>query len=324
MENEPLEIEPFLSDLESRLERLRALYDQWFAGIERCEPQVPRKDVERRIALLRKQPLRNTALRFRFQTLLQRWTTYLTYWNRVGRQIEEGTYKREIQRGKKAKGATVPETPKPIVQEAAPVPEEAPPPAPPVERPAPPVRPATSSTSAFGAFLRQSATKAVDSLPPRESIEPPPSKAVSPPEAVPSVPAPATRPETRKSRPPVRAPSPPPVPATARRGPPPVPSKRPSRAPSKPPPPLGATARPKPPPLPPAKSTSQDQGMRQLYERYSEAQRKNNERPVSFETVAKSVREMEPKLRAKYGGKPVDFEVIVQDGKVGLKPVPKK
>ena len=40
----------------------------------------------------------NTALKFRFHSLIQRFTTLKTYWDRVQRQIEEGTYRRDLQR----------------------------------------------------------------------------------------------------------------------------------------------------------------------------------------------------------------------------------
>ena len=59
-----------------------------------------------------------------------------------------------------------------------------------------------------------------------------------------------------------------------------------------------------------------------MYDRYSEARRKNNEPAVAFDTLAKNLRQVAPKMSEKYG-KPVDFEVVLKDGKVGLKPVPK-
>src|ERR1700679_2710531 len=87
-----------VGELETRLDRLRSLYDQYFMGIERLEPLVPRKDVERRMAILRKEQIRNTGLRFKFQTLTQRFNTYQTYWIRISRQIEQGTYRRDVMR----------------------------------------------------------------------------------------------------------------------------------------------------------------------------------------------------------------------------------
>lgn len=97
---QPSEIEELINELETRVDRLRALYEQYFMGIEKMEPQVPRKDVERRIQLIRREQIRNTALRFRFQMILQRYNTYQTYWLRICREIEEGTYKRDVLRAK--------------------------------------------------------------------------------------------------------------------------------------------------------------------------------------------------------------------------------
>ena len=94
------EQELLVSELETRLDRLRHLYDQYFLGFEKLEPQVPRKDVERRIDQLRKEQIRNTALRFRFNVVAQKYNTYSTLWGRTCRQIEEGTFKRHIQKAK--------------------------------------------------------------------------------------------------------------------------------------------------------------------------------------------------------------------------------
>ncbi|HRH01202.1 MAG TPA: hypothetical protein PLR99_33425, partial [Polyangiaceae bacterium] len=94
------EIEIMVSEIELRLDRLRALYEQYFMGYEKLEPQVQRKDLERRFQILRKENFRNTALRFRLNVAIQKYSTYQSYWQRICRQIEEGTYKRHVQRAK--------------------------------------------------------------------------------------------------------------------------------------------------------------------------------------------------------------------------------
>src|SRR5579862_5699762 len=70
-------------------------------GIERLEPAVPRKDVDRKIYALRKEQIRNTALRFRFQMILQRYNTFQSHWQRICREIENGTYKRHLYRAER-------------------------------------------------------------------------------------------------------------------------------------------------------------------------------------------------------------------------------
>jgi hypothetical protein len=92
------EVEQLVEELETRVERLRALYEMYFMGIEKIEPAVPRKDVDRRFYVLRRTQIRNTALRFRFLNVLLRYNTYQTYWMRISRKIEEGTYKRDVRR----------------------------------------------------------------------------------------------------------------------------------------------------------------------------------------------------------------------------------
>jgi hypothetical protein len=99
------EVERELEELETRIERLRALYEQYFMGIERLEPLIPRKDVDRRVWVLRREQIRNTGLRFKFQMLIQRYNTFQQYWGRISREIENGTYRRDVVRAAKRVGA---------------------------------------------------------------------------------------------------------------------------------------------------------------------------------------------------------------------------
>lgn len=87
-------------DAEVRLDKLRGLYEQYFQGVERVEPYRQRRDMERRIALLKKTQPGNTAMRFRLQQLVQRFVSYHSYWARITRQIEEGTYHRDVMKAR--------------------------------------------------------------------------------------------------------------------------------------------------------------------------------------------------------------------------------
>jgi hypothetical protein len=98
------EIDVALDELETRLDRLRSLYEQYFLGIEKIEPTVARKDVDRRFWLLRRTQIRNTARRFRLQVLIQRYNTFQQYWARICREIENGTYSRHLLRAQKKLG----------------------------------------------------------------------------------------------------------------------------------------------------------------------------------------------------------------------------
>lgn len=96
------ELDNAIAELETRVDRLRALYEQYFLGIERLEPLVPRKDVERRIWQLKREKIRNTAKRFKMQTIIQRYNTLQQYWQRICREIERGTYRRHVLRAERA------------------------------------------------------------------------------------------------------------------------------------------------------------------------------------------------------------------------------
>lgn len=88
------EFETRLKDLEISIDRLRSLYEQYFRGMEKVPPSVLQKKVERNMRELRKLRVRNTAHRFRLQTQVQKYTTYLTYWQRIIRMLEAGQLKR--------------------------------------------------------------------------------------------------------------------------------------------------------------------------------------------------------------------------------------
>lgn len=98
------EAQQLVEDLEPKIERLKSLYQQYFMGIEKIPPHVLRKDVERSIFRMRRSKLQNTRLRFKFQQLVQRYNTYDQYWSRIMRQIEKGTFKRDLRRAAKRFG----------------------------------------------------------------------------------------------------------------------------------------------------------------------------------------------------------------------------
>jgi hypothetical protein len=90
------EQEQLIDMLESRLDRLRSLYEMYFQGIEKLEPSMERTAVKNAIQNLRKTRIQNTALRFRLTQLVARLNSYETYWTRISRKMEDGTYHRDI------------------------------------------------------------------------------------------------------------------------------------------------------------------------------------------------------------------------------------
>jgi hypothetical protein len=85
-----------ISELERKVERLRTMYETFFSGADRRPPNTPRRELNRLMLELQQLSIRNAGLRFRFQTLSQRWTLYTTYWNRTLREIEAGTYRKDL------------------------------------------------------------------------------------------------------------------------------------------------------------------------------------------------------------------------------------
>jgi hypothetical protein len=276
------EYERQLNDLENKLDRLRALYDQYFTGIERLEPLIPKKDLDRRIAALRRVKLRNTGLRFRTQMLIQKYTTYQTYWKRVARQIEEGTYRRDVMRARQRR-----EQARTDRQSDKPGPK------------AYDVDLDNEMSMEDALFGSPEVDAALSSLAGGANAEPAPAPKPAPTGQPP--PAAARQAAQRAAQPPRAKGSPPPVPGGG--------AKRPGSK--------AAANRPAP---------GDDAHLRAIYRKYMDARRANNERVdnVRYEKVADSIKKMLPKLQQKHKGKRIDFEVVLKNGKVGLKPVPKK
>ena len=97
----PEELEELLNGLEKLLERTKVLYEQYFMGIQKMAPLQLHRDVERKVRELMQQQIRNTALRFRFTTISQKFGSYSTYWKRTLREIEQGKYVRDLARVKR-------------------------------------------------------------------------------------------------------------------------------------------------------------------------------------------------------------------------------
>ncbi len=357
------EIEVLVGEAENRVERLRSLYDQYFMGIERIEPQIARKDVERRIQILRRTQIRNTALRFRFQNVLLRYNTFSAHWMRICRQIEDGTYKHHLRKAKERFD------PHALAREARDARRKAgqleygdtePPPPGSLSFvvnddvdvdvdfedgvDAPDVRAALRANNAprdVGAAAVTTsraapvATSAVAAAPNVTDRAPPPGPPPLP-KGRPGPPPPPLPKGASGAAPPAK---PPPPPAVTARPPPALPKPTPPvpapvvATPAKPTPakpaPAPAPVAAKPAPIatrPAAEAPAvSDERVRQIYSRYVESRRSLGESTaaISMDSMARSLRDSTEKLRQKHVGKNVDFEVQVKDGKTVLKPIVK-
>jgi hypothetical protein len=89
-------VEEALDLLDQTLDRVKVLYEQYFLGIQKQAPQYLHTDVERKLRDIAQLQIRNTALRYRFVTLQQKFGAYNAYWRRTVRQIENGKYVRNL------------------------------------------------------------------------------------------------------------------------------------------------------------------------------------------------------------------------------------
>lgn len=374
------ELSEAVDELDTRLERLRVLYEQYFQGIEKIPPSIVQKDVDRRIWVLRREKIRNTGTRFKFQQIIQRYNTFGAYWMRIMREIENGTYKRDVLRAKKRFGVDVvhpnakaqvqqqeqareqqDSMPPPsheldlslddieeesfdgddlgelgVLPKAPPLPGRPPPPPP--SKPAAPPTPAPARPGTSPLLLGTKPPSAVPAA--RPLTAPAPARkieaaqaesvnkilkaplaadddlddmldlALGPAARAPARPAPkpAPAPEAAKPLPVAR-----PQPIAAAPKPQPIAAPKPQPAPA-----------PKPQPAAPAAAAAGDD-YRRVYAAYVEARRKNGESTagLTYDTLAKSLRDTTEKLKTKAGGKPIDFEVTTKDGRTILKPVVK-
>ncbi|MEJ7599106.1 MAG: MXAN_5187 C-terminal domain-containing protein [Kofleriaceae bacterium] len=105
-------IEELLDVVDQSLDRVKVLYEQYFLGIQKQPPSYLHTDVERKLRDLAQLQIRNTAQRYRFVTLQQKFGSYNAYWRRTVRQIENGTYLRtlsKLSRQAASSGEEIPE-----------------------------------------------------------------------------------------------------------------------------------------------------------------------------------------------------------------------
>jgi hypothetical protein len=89
-----------IDDLEEGLTNLQVLYEKYFLGIDRKPPDQERKRVSTRMRELRTTMVKNTALKFRIQTQFAKLISFERMWDRTLREMEEGTYKRDVFKAK--------------------------------------------------------------------------------------------------------------------------------------------------------------------------------------------------------------------------------
>ncbi len=83
-----------LDEIQQQMKELEIRYEQYFAGVEKREPYMERKNLARRLRHYINRRIVWTDLKFRYQGLTSRFMSYSQYWDRILRLIDEGKYYR--------------------------------------------------------------------------------------------------------------------------------------------------------------------------------------------------------------------------------------
>ncbi len=105
-----------LQVLEKKLTLLKQAYEQYFQGSRPGEPGYERAELQKIFLRFNSQPIQNTAARFKFNTLNQRFQTFKRQWDSILRQIDAGTYKKHVFKAKlreRERGITAEGRPRP-------------------------------------------------------------------------------------------------------------------------------------------------------------------------------------------------------------------
>lgn len=85
-----------LNELQVDMKELEIRYEQYFAGAEKREPQRERSELARRIRQFTNRPIFQTDIKFRYHGLASRFHSYVQYWDRILRLMDEGKYHRHL------------------------------------------------------------------------------------------------------------------------------------------------------------------------------------------------------------------------------------
>src|SRR3954451_24056345 len=89
-----------LDAMEQSISELQVLYEKYFLGIDRRPPDKERKRISDRMRVLKGTQVKNTALKFRLHTMFAKLISFERMWDRTLREMEEGTYKRDVFKAK--------------------------------------------------------------------------------------------------------------------------------------------------------------------------------------------------------------------------------
>ena len=327
------------NELDAELAELRAAYDSYFMGNDRLPPTKKHEGFKKQWMKLKGTFVRQTAAKFRIESIGQKLLTFERLWDRTIKEIESGTYKRDLARLRRHGGPAVKkkETDSDFdVDEdldisdlgedddlstalaAAEAVAAAKPVAAPQIKPVTGLVPAIMPVTPPGGVAPASA--ALKPLTPPIPVTPAGGvKPLTPP--IPVTPAGGVKPA---GPPKISAPLATGVNAALK--PAPAPAPRPAGA-------TGSNAAFKPAASPPARPPAaaggegglSDTKVKAIYDAYVMAKKRCGEdtKAVTLDSVASSLRKQVPELMKQHNAKSVEFKVVIKDGKAVLRALPK-
>src|SRR6478609_1432987 len=98
-----------IEGIEEDIAQLRNSYEQYFLGLERKPPTKDHADLKKRVLKVKGNFfIRGTALKFKIQTLEQKFQSYDRLWSRTMMEIENGTYRRDLSKVRRKVGEPEP------------------------------------------------------------------------------------------------------------------------------------------------------------------------------------------------------------------------
>ncbi len=323
------------NELEAELAELRAAYEQYFMGNDRLPPLKKHDGFKKQFMKLKSSFVRQTAAKFRIESIGQKMLTFERLWDRTVQQIEAGTYKRDLMRLKRHQKGPSQQKKEPdsdfdvdedldisdlddgndnLTAALAAAEAAASKPAPPA-----PVKPGTGLAPA------------ITPVTPAQGVKP---AVTAPPPGLKPLTAPLTAPLT-PAIPPPRPSGPPKVSAPIATGTAPAfkPAVTGSTPALKPAGATGVNAAFKPAPSAPSRPPSSGGGdgglsdtkVKAIYDAYVMAKKRCGEdtKAVTLDSVANSLRKQVPELMKQHNAKTVEFKVVIKDGKAVLRALPK-
>ncbi len=330
------------NELESELAELRAAYDQYFMGNERLPPLKKHEGFKKQYMKLKSSMVRQTAAKFRIESIGQKMLTFERLWERTIQQIEAGTYKRDLMRLKRHQkkdtkkadsdfdvdedldlsdldegGDDLASALAAAEASASARAAAAPPAAPAVKPLAPAIVPVTPPAGLKPLTPPIPTAPLTAPIPPRPSGPPKISAPIVTGATPAFIPAPVMTGVTAAFKPGAPAAAAKPAGSTgsnaAFKPAAPAVAARPAAAPSRPPAAGGGD------------SGLSDTKVKAIYDAYVMAKKRCGEdtKAVTLDSVASSLRKQVPELMKAHNAKTVEFKVVIKDGKAVLRALPK-